>query len=140
MARLSAALVGWMCLYAYVIWLATVQMVSCTTDGNTLWAVLLGLGCLTAPLAWLLDLTRPLAEVHALLRHAAWPLFALTPLALIPIYSAWTGSTFGGEPLCPSTAVDTWHAWWAPMQTALLVCVGWPVIRTLRPTSPGTAA
>ena len=133
MGRLAAALVGWMCVYAYVIWLATLRIVSCTTDGNTLWAVLLGFGCFTAPLAALLNLTRPLSEVHALLRHFVWPLLLLTILAVIPVYTAWINSTLGGGALCLSTTFDAWHAWWAPMQTALLGCIGALVYRAIRP-------
>lgn len=134
MGRLAAALVGWMCVYAYVIWLATLRIVSCSTDGNTLWAVLLGFGCFTAPLAGLLNLTRPLREVHALLRHFVWPLLILTILAVIPVYTAWINSTLAAGALCSSTNVDAWHAWWAPMQTALLGCIGWLVYRAIRPT------
>ncbi len=137
--RLAAALVGWMAVYAYVLWLATLPMVSCTTDGNTLWAVLLGFGCMAAPLAWLLKLTQPLGEAHSMLKHAVWPLVVLTPFALVPVWSAWTGSTLGEAPLCPSTAVDPWHAWWAPVQTVLLVCVGWQLFRTVRPTAAEVA-
>lgn len=135
MVRLAAALVGWMCVYAYVIWLAALRVVSCSTDGNTLWAVLLGFGAFTAPLAGLLNLTRPLWDVHALLKHLVWPLLLLTPLALIPVYSAWTHSTLAGGALCTTTAVDAWHAWWAPMQTALLGGIGWLVWRAIRPSN-----
>ena len=133
MGRLAAALVGWMCVYAYVIWLATLRIISCTTEGNTLWAVLLGFGFFTAPLAGLLNLTRPLGEVHALLRHFVWPLLILTTLAVIPVVTAWINSTLAGGALCTSTTVDTWHIWWAPTQTVLLVCIGWLVYRAIRP-------
>lgn len=137
MARLAAALVGWMCVYAYVVWLATLRIVTCTTDGSTLWAVLLGFGCFTIPLAWLLNLTRPLEEVHALLRHLVWPLLVLAPLALLPVYSAWIGATLAGDSLCASATVDRWHAWWAPIQTALLTGIGWLVFRAIRPSATG---
>ena len=131
LARLLTALVGWLCLYAYMIWLATVRVVSCATDGNTLWAVLLGFGCFAAPLAWLLNLTRPLHDVHAILRHFAWPLLLLLPLAVPPVYTAWIGSTLADAPLCIDTVAEAWHAWWAPLQTALLIFMGWSVFRAV---------
>jgi hypothetical protein len=121
--------------YAYVIWLATLRIVSCTTDGNTLWAVLLGFGCFTAPLAGLLNLSRPLHDVHAMLRHFVWPLLLLTMLAVIPVYTAWINSTLAGGALCLGTTFDAWHAWWAPIQTALLGCIAWLVYRAVRPTT-----
>ncbi len=48
--RLGSALVAWMMMYAYFLWLAAVYVVACGADGDEMHRLLLGL----APFVWLL--------------------------------------------------------------------------------------
>ncbi|MEZ5597605.1 MAG: hypothetical protein R3E84_14665 [Pseudomonadales bacterium] len=121
--RLGAALVAWLCLYAWVLWLATLRVISCAADGDHLWAVLFGFASAMLPLAGLTRATRPLDDIHSLLGWFRWPLLILALLAIPPLLSAWLGSTLDSQPVCPSAAPAAWHFWWAPAQTVVMLGV-----------------
>ncbi len=131
LARLGSTCVTWLCLYAWLIWMATLRVASCTTSGDELWALIMGFGLLVGAMSPMLGLTRVMPEVHSMVRNFAWPLVLLVPLALMPLWTAWTGTTMGGDPLCPVAASATWHTWWAPLQTLLLLMCGYQVWRCI---------
>lgn len=133
LGRLGCAVVTWLCIYAWLIWTATLRVADCRPGGDDLWALSLGFGVLTTLLSPAIGLTRPLDELHQVIRRFGWPLVLLVPLALLPIGSAWRTSTFGGAPLCAFVGESPWHAWWAPLQTLLLALAALSICRQIRP-------
>jgi hypothetical protein len=125
--RLGMAMVTWLCIYAWLVWSAVLHVAECATSGDDLWALVFGFGVLVSMLSPALGLTRPLPEVHPLIMSLAWPLALLVPLAVLPLWDAWSGATLQGESLCSAAPVASWHLWWAPAQTILLSITGWQV-------------
>lgn len=132
LARLGTTTVAWLCIYAWLIWTATLRVATCNTSGDDLWTLVLVFGGFASALSTLLGLTRSLPEVHAMMRNFAWPLVLLLPLALMPVWTAWAGSTFAAAPLCPVAPAAVWHPWWAPLQTLLLAFAGYHIWRNFR--------
>jgi hypothetical protein len=131
-ARLGTSVVLWLCIYAWLIWTATLRVATCNTSGDDLWALVLGFGVFVAGLSPLLALTRTLPEVHAMVRHFAWPLVLLLPLAAAPVWTAWVGSTFAAAPLCAVAPAASWHPWWAPLQSLMLLFTAYHIWRGIR--------
>lgn len=101
-ARLGVAIVTWLCIYAWLVWTAVLRVAECDTSGDDLWSVVAGFGVLVNLLSPTLVLTRPLPDVHEVIRHLAWPLVVLVPLAAMPLWIAWNNTTIQGQPLCPT--------------------------------------
>ena len=80
--RLASALVAWMVIYAYVIWLAALHAIGCGPDGDEIFRLLLGM----APLALGGGMMLPRHTIvsgntlhPALARAPAYGLFAICP-------------------------------------------------------------
>lgn len=133
LGRLGSAVVAWLCIYAWLIWTATLRVAECKTSGDDLWALCLGFGVLATLVSPAINLTRQLSEVHQVIRQFVWPLVLLAPLALMPLGSAWLGSTFNDAPLCTFAPAGNWHGWWAPLQSLLMLLASisvWKLVRT----------
>jgi hypothetical protein len=119
--RLGTALVAWMVLYAYLLWLATLRVSGCDADGDALWRLLLGIAPLAVMLSPLVGASRPLIDVHRILRWGSLPLLLLVPLAVAAVWPTWERATLGGLDVCSDLPAAAWQVWWAPLQvTALL--------------------
>ena len=121
--RLGCALVAWMVLYAHFVWLAVLGSVGCGADGDELHRVLLGLAPVTIGCAFLLHMTRPLEEIHRLLRWLALPLAALALAGAYQAYQVSRSVAATGLGICSPSAAATWHQAWGPVQL-LTVVVG----------------
>lgn len=104
LARLGTTIVAWLCIYAWLIWTATLRVATCNASGDDLWTLVLGFGVFTSALSLLLGLTRPLPEVHAMTRKFAWPLVLLLPLALAPVWDGLGRCHFHGVATLPGRA------------------------------------
>lgn len=118
--RLGVSLVGWMMLYAYLLWLAAARVVGCGADGGEMYAVLLGLALLAAPSAFAVRATRPFAEVHGLLRWLSLPLALLAPLALATVWLVFSRVHAEGAALCAAQSPPVWQQAWVAVQLAAL--------------------
>ena len=114
--RLGCALVAWMILYAHFVWLAALRGIGCGPDGDELHRVLLLLVPVTVGFAFLLRMTRPLDEVHGILRWLGLP---LAVLMLAGGYEALviTRSVYAtGLAICSTDAATFWHQSWGAAQ------------------------
>lgn len=121
--RLGCALVAWMMLYAHFVWLAALRGIGCGPDGDELHRVLLLLVPVTVGFAFLLRMTRPLDEVHRVLRWLGLPLAALMLAgAYHAVVISWSVYETGLA-ICSPGAATTWHAYWGLAQLfAIAVC------------------
>ena len=129
--RLGCTLVGWMVVYTHLIWLATLRVIGCSPDGDEMWRLLLGFAPFAVGFAFLLTALRGLPDVSRILRWLAIPLTVLLPVAAIPVVVALAATTLGNESICGG-AQTTWHVWWAPIQFAALLVIGWRAWRAWR--------
>ena len=121
--RLGTALVAWMVVYAYLLWLAALRVSGCDADGDALWRLLLGFAPVAAALSPLVGATRPLADVHRILRWASAPLLLLVPLAAVAIWPTWQRATVAGLDVCAAAPADAWQVWWAPAQLLAVLVI-----------------
>ena len=119
--RLGAALVAWMVLYAQFLWLAVLFRLGCGPDGAEMHRVLLGLAPLAIGMSFVLRATRPLPEIHSMLRWLGLPLLLLTPFALRSIWQVFAAVSIDARAICAETSPVTWQLAWAPAQ---IVTVG----------------
>lgn len=130
--RLGLSLVTWMIVYAYFLWLAVLHLTGCATDGPELYRVLLGVAPFAAGTSLLLRATRPLHEVHRILRWLGIPLALLLPFVLRNVVDVLLRVTTGTDRLCETEASAVWHAWWAPLQLAALAVVIFMIVGVWR--------
>lgn len=121
--RLGCTMVGWMVIYAYCIWTATLRVVACTANGDEMWRLLLGFAPLAIGFAFTLSAVAKLPEVHKLIRMLALPLVVIIPLALWPIWTTLEIATLQGLPICKESPAGAWQAWWAPIQLFTMLIV-----------------
>jgi hypothetical protein len=130
--RLGSSLVAWMLVYAYAIWLAIPGVRECGPDGDELHRLLLGMVPVACVAALLLGLTRPLPEIHSILRWFGIPLALLLPLLASNIRAVGSRVMFDGEAICGEGAIATWQYLWAPAQAVAAIMVGAMVFRVWR--------
>jgi hypothetical protein len=121
--RLGSGLVAWMMLYAWVLWLAALHSLACGPDGDAMYRLLLG----TAPLAigavFMLRVTGPLQEVHAILRWLGLPLLLLIPFCLRSVWDVVAAVHLQSVGLCSELPPPAWQYLWSPLQFAVLLLV-----------------
>ncbi len=121
--RLGCALVAWMMLYAHFVWLAALGNIGCGPDGDELHKVLLGLVPITVGFAFLLRMTRPLGEIHRILRWLGLPLAAIMLAGTYHVLAISRAVYSTGQGICSAGAATAWHQLWGPAQLlAILVC------------------
>jgi hypothetical protein len=130
--RLGSCLVAWLIVYTHLIWLATLARVGCGTDGDQLWMLLLFFAPVAIGATWLLRVTRPLEELHAILRWFGVPLMVLLPMAAFAIWPSFVSATLGGRGVCNNAVASVWQAGWAPVQTITLAFVAVTIWRVWR--------
>jgi hypothetical protein len=138
--RLGCALVAWMMLYAHFVWLAALGNIGCGPDGDELHKVLLALAPLTIGCAFVLRVTRPLGEIHSILRWLGVPLAAIM---LAGTYHALVTSGFvysTGQGFCSPDTAETWQQLWGPAQLLAIIVTAVMIIRVWRNASEAAAS
>jgi hypothetical protein len=130
--RLGCALVAWMMLYAYVLWLAALYVVGCGPDGDELYRVLLGLAPVTAAFAVLLRVSRPFTEIHSMLRWLSIPLLLLLPFVVRSLWQVFQLVNLDAVAICANTVPSTWQTLWVPIQVLTLIWVSYMVVDVWR--------
>ena len=122
--RLGCALVAWMMIFAYMVWIAALHAMACGPDGDEIHRLLLGMAPAAALMALLIRVTHPFEEIHRILSWLAVPLALLLPFGLKNVWQVFGKSTLGNEAICSSAGAAAWQQFWAPAQfLALLVIV-----------------
>ncbi len=114
--RLGSALVAWMMLYAHFVWLAALRSLGCGPDGDELHRVLLLLVPVTVGFALLLRATRPLDEIHRILRWLGLPLAALMLAGGYQVFVISRSVYVTGLAICSTNDAMAWHQWWGVAQ------------------------
>jgi hypothetical protein len=133
--RLGCSLVAWMVLYAHFLWLAALGGIGCGPDGDALHKVLLGLVPVTIGFAFLLRTTKPLEEVHRILRWLGLPLAALMLAGTYHVLAITRAVYMTGQAICSSGVATAWHEFWGPAQLLVIVVAAAMIIRLWRNTA-----
>lgn len=129
--RLGLSLVAWILLLTYFIWLGVAGRVGCGPDGDELHRLVLGMAPFALCGAFLLRATRPLTDVHAILRWGAVPLALLLPPAAIAVWRVTVTVWIAKEGICGPDSVTLWEQAWPVVQLSviaiivLLVALNW---------------
>ena len=130
--RLGSALVAWMMMYAYFLWLSAVYVIACGPDGDEMHRLLLGLVPFVCGFAFALQVTRPFAEIHSMLRWLGVPLFLLLPFALRSVWNVFQTVNLNSVAMCTDQAPPAWQLLWAPLQTITLSLATYMIVRVWR--------
>lgn len=130
--RLACSLVGWMVVYAYCLWLATLRVIGCGSDGDEFWRLLLAMAPLAVVFALLTGATAKLPALHQVLRWGVVPLVLLVPLAFAAAWATFSIVNLGGQAVCAAPPAPGWQRWWAPAQFGALALICLFAIRTWR--------
>ena len=137
--RMGVALVSWMIIYAHTLWLAALSKIGCGPDGLELHALLLGISPLTALAILMTRATRPIADIHRILRWFGVPVLLLAPWCLASIWQVAGPANVESVAICTAVGPAAWEIYWAPVQFVLLVYMLSAVLLNLR-RPPGAAA
>jgi hypothetical protein len=130
--RLGSALVAWMVLYAYFLWLAAAYVIACGPDGDEMYRLLLGLVPFVCGFAFALQVTRPFAEIHSMLRWLGVPLFLLLPFTLRSVWNIFQTVNLNAAAICAEQVPPTWQIAWAPLQMITLLFALFMIVRVWR--------
>ena len=130
--RMGSALVAWMMLFTHFVWLAALHVIGCGPDGDYLHRVLLGLAPVTCVFAYLVGVTRPFGETHAIFAWLRVPLGILVLLALRTISGTAGRVNVDGLALCEPGAPSAWQIYWSPAQFAVCLVVAVLVMRRMK--------
>ena len=127
--RLGCALVAWMMLYAHFVWLAALGNVGCGPGGDELHRALLLMAPLTIGFAFLLSMTRPLAEVHRILRWLGLPLAALMLSGGYHAFVVSRSVYLSGLGICSENDATAWHQFWGAAQLLVIIVCAAMIVR-----------
>lgn len=130
--RIGSSLVGWMIMYAYFIWLAVLQKAGCQMDSTEMHRLLIGMFPFAIGASFFIGLTRPLEEIHRVLRWLAVPVIILSPFVLKAIWSVLISTTLNGRALCGQGELTTWQILWAPVTFAGVGVSLWMIVAVVR--------
>jgi hypothetical protein len=130
--RLGSALVAWMMMYAYFLWLAAAYVIACGPDGDEMHRLLLGLVPFVGGFAFALQVTRPFTEIHSMLRWLGVPLFLLLPFALRSVWNVFQTVNLNAAAICTDHVPPTWQTLWAPLQMITLLFALYMIVRVWR--------
>jgi len=130
--RLGSALVAWMVIYAHILWLAVLFRLSCGPDGDEMHRLLLGLAPVTVGFALALRATRPLPEIHSILRWLGVPLLLLLPFVGRSTWQVLETVNINASSVCAEAPPTTWQTLWAPVQILVVAIVAAAIIGVWR--------
>ena len=119
--RLGVALVSWMLIFAHALWLAALSRIGCGPDGAAMHVLLLGIAPLTVLAILMIRATRPMPDIHRILRWFGAPVLLLAPWCLASVWQVAAVSNLESVPICADIAPAAWEFYWAPVQFVLLV-------------------
>jgi hypothetical protein len=123
--RLGCSLVGWMVIIAYSLWLAVTDRVGCGADGDQLYRLLLYAAPAATALAFLTHATRPMPEIHDILRWIGFLPGLLLPFILVAGWRFGRTVLIDGQAICGGGPPPAWQLVWLPVQlAAVLVIIG----------------
>ncbi len=121
-----------MVLYAHFLWLAVLFRLGCGPDGAEMHKVLLGLAPLAIGCSFVLRATRPLEEIHSMLRWLSIPLVLLSPFIIRGIWQAIETVVINESALCANEPPPIWQIAWAPAQIVTVAIVLLMILRVWR--------
>ena len=130
--RLGCALVAWMMVFAYVVWLAALHAMACGPDGDEIHRLLLGMAPAAALMALLLRVTHPFEDIHRMLSWLAVPLALLLLFGVNNVWQVFEKSNLNNEAICSAAEATTWQQIWAPAQFLALLVISVVVIALWR--------
>ena len=130
--RLGSALVAWMMLYAYVLWLAVMYVIGCGPDGDEMPRVLFGMAPLAVAAAFVLRTTRPFPEIHRMLRWLGLPLGLLLLLSLRSVWRIFDRVHLSALAICDSAEPTVWETFWVPVQVLTLAAIAYLIVREIK--------
>jgi hypothetical protein len=130
--RLGCALVGWMLVYTYTVWMAALHVMGCGPDGDEMHGLLLGLLPVAVIMALLLRVTQPFPDIQRLLSWLGVPLALLLPFALWNTWNVFERATLDGLAICTNDTATSFHQIWAPAQFIGICLVAFFVARNWR--------
>ena len=130
--RLGCALIAWMMLYAHFAWLAALRGIGCGPDGDELHRVLLMLVPVTTGLAFLVRMTRPIGDVHRILRWLGVPLAALIVIGAYQVFEISRAIHATGLGICSMSDAATWHQAWGPSQLLAIIVSAAMIVQVWR--------
>ena len=130
--RLGSALVAWMMLFTYFVWMAVLYISGCGPDGDEMYRLLLAMAPFTCGFAFVLGATRPFPEIQNMLRWLAVPLGLLLPFVARSIWQVIQTVNVARQAFCTDTAPAAWQLLWAPAHIVTLAVVSYGVYRVWR--------
>jgi hypothetical protein len=130
--RLGSALVGWMVLFAYVVWLAATRTIGCGPDGDEIYKLLLAMAPISSAIVFLVLVTRTMNEVHSILAWLRVPLLLLLPFALMSVWRIFVRANLESLSICANTPAALWERLWAPLQLLALLIIAYLMTRVLK--------
>lgn len=127
--RLGCALVAWMVLYAHFVWLTALGVTGCSAEGEQLHRMLLALVPVAIGCAILLGATRPLDDVHRILRWLGLPLAALMLAGAYRVFAISRSVYATGLGICSSGEAAAWHVIWGPAQLLVIIVGALMIVR-----------
>ena len=119
-------------LYAYFLWLVALNSLGCGPDGDEMHRLLLGMAPAACGFVFLVGATRPLAEVHSIIRWLAGPLLVLGTIALTSIWKVFIRANMESLSICSNNAISLWERAWAPIQLLSIALIAYMLIRVLK--------
>ena len=123
--RLGSGLVAWILLLTYFIWLGVVGRVGCGPDGDELHRLLLVLAPFALASAFLLRSTRPLDEVHGILRWGGVLLALLLPSGAYAIWAVTRQVWIAKNGICGPDAALLWEQAWPVVHTIAVAVIAY---------------
>ena len=130
--RLGSALVAWMVIYAHILLLAVLFRLACGPDGDEMHRLLLGLAPVAIGASFALRATRPIAEIHSMLRWLAVPLLLLLPFVGRSIWQAVEATINNEAAFCADVPPSAWQIVWAPAQIVTVALILYGAYRVWR--------
>lgn len=121
--RIGTGLVAWMIVFAYFLWIAIAGRVGCDADRESLFALLLAAAPAAVIGTVLIGATRPLPEVHRIVRWLGAGPALLLPFVAYSLMLVWGSIDAVSGYSCDAGPAPIWQAYWFPVQVAaVLAC------------------